>query len=143
MISPKEIEIDGKTYVISKLPVVDGREICFKYPIANMPKVGEYSVSEEVMLKLMTFVSVKLENGQLLKLSHKELVNNHTATEFPWETLGKLEAAMIEYNVSFFQNGRASNFLDGFALKLPTLITKMLTLLSGQSFPAEKPRSTN
>jgi hypothetical protein len=128
MIDELDKEIDGKTYVLSKFPAVAGREIIAKYPVANMPKLGDYGVSEETMLKLMKFVAVRTEGG-LLQLTTKDLVNNHVPN---WETLAKIEWEMMQYNCSFFQNGKVSTFLEGISQKLPALITQMLTDSLGQ-----------
>jgi hypothetical protein len=137
MIQPIELELEGKTYILSKFPAVAGREIIAKYPVANMPKLGEYGVSEETMLKLMSFVWVKTD-GEPIKLATKALVDNHVPS---WEVLAKLEWSMMEYNCSFFQNGKVSTFLEGITAKLPQLITKMLTDSLGQLSAKEKPAS--
>ena len=133
LLEPKEIDVllpDGTTkqYVISKFPAIAGREIVCKYPLSGMPKLGDYAVNEETMLKLMAYVAVPTDNG-LLRLSTRALVDNHIAS---WETLGKLEVAMLEYNCSFFGNGRASTFLDGIAQKAQVSISKILMGLLAQ-----------
>ena len=129
LLQPKEVMIkcaDGteKAFVLSKFPAIAGREIVAKYPLSGMPKLGDYAVNEETMLKLMAYVGVPQANGEPLKLTTRALVDNHVPD---WEALAKLEIAMMEYNVSFFGNGRASSFFEGIAQKLPTLITKILT----------------
>lgn len=113
-----------KRYVISKFPAIAGREIVAKYPLSGMPKLGDYQVNEETMLKLMSYVAVPGENATNLQLTTRALVDNHVPD---WETLAKLELAMMEYNCSFFANGRVSGFFEGIAQKLPSLITKILT----------------
>lgn len=140
MIEELAKEIDGKKYYLSKFPAVAGREIIAKYPLTGLPKIGDYKVNEETMLKLISFVQVELEGGHKLALSERGLVDNHVPS---WETLAKIEFAMLEYNCSFFQNGRISSLLDDFAQKLPQLISKMLTALSAQSSAQDKPPSTN
>lgn len=140
MIEPKELELEGKTYILSKFPAIAGREIIAKYPVSNMPKLGDYGVSEETMLKLMAFVAVKNENGEPLKLTTRALIDNHVGS---WETLAKLEWSMMEYNCSFFQNGKVSTFFEGIAEKLPQLITKILTDSLAQSSVKEKQASKN
>lgn len=140
MLHPLEKEIDGKTFVLSKFPAVAGREIVAKYPLSGMPKLGDYKVNEETMLKLMAFVGVQLDNGTVLQLSTRALVDNHVPG---WETLAKIEWAMLEYNCSFFGNGRALTFFDGIAQKLPSMITSILTDLSQQLSAKNKPRSTS
>lgn len=144
MIKPKEFSCadgDGKmrSYFLSKFPAVDGREIVAKYPLSALPKLGDYAVSEETMLKLMSFVAVD-NNGTNLRLSTRALVNNHVPD---FETLAKIEMAMMEYNCSFFRDGRISNSLQGFVQKLLVSISKTLTDSSAQSSQEIKPPSTN
>jgi hypothetical protein len=145
MLEPKEESIalpDGteKIYILSKFPAVAGREIVAKYPVAIMPKLGDYAVSEETMIKLMAYVGVKLENGDTLMLTTRELIDNHVKS---WETLAKIEIAMMGYNCSFFGNGRASGFFDGIAQKLPALATQILTNSFQQLSAKDKQPSTN
>lgn len=135
LLEPKEVEItnpDGSvsTFVISKFPAIAGREIVSKYPVANIPKLGDYGVSEEVMLKLMTFVGIKRENGDVLELKTRALVDNHMAS---WETLVKVEAAMLEYNCSFFGNGKGSTFFEAITRKAQAFLSQTLMDLSLQS----------
>lgn len=143
LIEPKTITItdqSGKerSYIISKFPAVAGREIVTKYPIAALPKIGDYDVSEATMLKLMSYIAV--DTGVPLRLSIRSLVDNHVPD---WETLAKLEMAMMEYNCSFFQDGRISNTLAKFAQKALQSISQILTALSAQSSQPTKPPSTN
>lgn len=140
MIEPKEIEIDGKTFVISKYPATEGREIVAKYPSENMPKLGSYQVSHEIMLKNISHAALKDSDGTLRPLKTKALIDNHVGS---WETLVKLEWAILEYNISFFQNGRALNFLEGIVQKLPALTSKILMGLSEQLLQKGEPPSTN
>lgn len=134
MLEPKEITVqtqkgEDKVFILSKFPAVAGREIVAKYPVSAMPKLGDYAVNEETMLKLMTYVSVPTDGGSLA-LSTRALVDNHVPD---WETLAKLEWAMMEYNCSFFGNGRASSFFEGIAQKLQQFLMKTLTDSLAQS----------
>lgn len=145
LLEPKDVPVttqkgDVRTYVLSKFPATDGREIAAKYPLSNMPKIGDYGVSEETMLKLMAFVAVRQDSGQLLRLTTKALVNNHVPD---WETLVRIEGGMLEYNTSFFSNGKASTFLAGIGQAARSWITSTLTDLLEQSSRQAKPRSTN
>lgn len=128
----KEITLpDGgtKTYIISKFPAIAGREIITQYPLTAAPKVGDYAANESLMLKIMTFVAVPTDNGPL-RLTTKDLVNNHVPD---FETLMKLEWAMIEYNCSFLQNGAALTFLSGLKDQVFASISQTLTRLSQPS----------
>jgi hypothetical protein len=114
LLEPKEITIvdskgNNKVYVISKFPAFAGREIMSKYNLNGQ----DYNATEETVLKLMCFVAVPREGGLApLQLTNKTLVDNHVDS---WETLIKLEVAIMEYNCSFFQPGVTSNSLNGFA----------------------------
>lgn len=145
LIEPKDASVttqkdDARNYVFSKFPAVSGREIAAKYPLSNMPSVGDYGVSEDTMLKLMCYVAVRLDGGQLLPLTTKALVNNHVPD---WETLVKIEGGMLEYNTSFFSNGKASIFLVGLGQAAKSWVTSTLTDLLAQSSRPAKRRSTN
>jgi len=140
MIEPKDFELNGKKYLLTKFPAIQGREIVCKYPLSGMPKLGDYAANEEIMLKLMSYVYVKLNEGVPLKLETRALIDNHVGT---WENLMRIEAAMLEYNCSFFQNGRASTFLAGIAQKLPQWISKTLKDSLEQLSQTEKQPSTN
>lgn len=140
MIEPKEFEVNGKTFILSKFPAVQGREIVAKYPLSAMPKLGDYAVNEETMLKLMSFVGVPRESGEPLALTTRGLVDNHCKD---WETLAKIEMAMMEYNCSFFGNGKGSTFLEAIAAKAQAFLSRTLMDLSAQSSPKAKRRSTS
>lgn len=142
LIDPKEVQITTqsggvKTFVLSKFPAIQGREIIAKYPLSAMPKLGDYAVNEETMLKLMTFVGVPRENMEPMQLSTRALVDNHCGD---WETLARVEFAMMEYNVSFFGNGKGSTFLEAITRKAQAFLSQTLTGLSEQlSQKAKRP----
>lgn len=134
MIEPKEVTIEtqggeSRTYVLSKFPAIQGREIIAKYPLSAMPKLGDYAVNEETMLKLMAFVAVPQDGRDPLKLTTRALVDNHVPD---WETLARIEFSMMEYNVSFFGNGKGSTFLEAITQKAQQFLSKTLTDLSAQ-----------
>lgn len=140
MIQPKTVMIttmagEQREYILSKFPAIAGREIIAKYPLSSMPKLGDYAVSEETMLKLMAFVGVPLDNGSTLALTTKALVNNHVSD---WETLAKLEIEMLEYNTSFFSLGKILTGLKGFEATLQASVTRTLTDLLARSSAAKK-----
>ena len=133
MIEPKEITVttqkgENKPFILSKFPAVQGREIIAKYPLSAMPKLGDYAVNEETMLKLMAFVAVPRESGEPLQLTTRGLIDNHVPD---WETLARIEVAMMEYNVSFFGNGKGSTFLEAITKKAQAFLSQTLTDLSG------------
>ena len=144
LLKPKDIEIvdqegEKRTYVLSKFDAISGREICTQYPLSALPKLGDYPRNEELAFKIMTFVGVRL-GDTVQPFMTKALIKNHVPD---WETLLKIEKAMIEYNCSFFLDGSLSTFLGVLAKKIPPLISKILMDSLAQSLPARSPPSTN
>jgi hypothetical protein len=131
LIKPKTIQVkdvDGveRSFIISRLPAVAGREILAKYPVSNIPKLGEYQASVEAMRLLMSHVAVELDTG-VLRLSTQALIDNHVPDG---EALLRLEFAMLEYNTSFFGKGGPSGFFDGLIRKhLPLIIQTLMDSL--------------
>lgn len=145
LIKPQQVQIDDidgetRTYLISRVPATVGRKVLSQYLTANLPKVGSYDVSEGIMLELLSYTAVTMEDGGELRLKTKALIDNHVPD---WETLVRLEKEMMAYNTGFFQNGRASAFFSGFLSKLQQLITATWTTSLAQSSQAGKPPSTN
>lgn len=140
MIEPKEIEIRGKKYVISKVPATVGREILFKYPTSNIPKVGDYQVSQDIMLKLMSYVGVITPDGQTIELKTQSLVDNHIPNA---EVLILLEKEMFKYNFDFFQNGNASDFLTMLEKRATQKGSEILTTLLERLSQVGKQHSTS
>lgn len=144
LLKPKEFvvnDMDGVpvTVTLSRFDAVVGREILAKYPMSALPKLGDYAINEETMLKLMSYVAVDSPNG-LLRLSTRALIANHTHDA---ETLMKIEMAMLEYNCNFFQKGRISDFLGEFVQMIIAKISAISIPSSEQSLTPEKPVSTS
>ena len=145
LIDPQPFEcplVDGgtKTYMLGKFTAIAGREIVTKYPLSNLPKVGDYQVSEDVMLKLMSHVGITRTDGQIIPLRTRELVNNHVPD---FETLARIEMEMLKRNVSFFRDGRTSVFFGGIAQAIQQLTSQTLTASLAQFLKAEKLPSEN
>lgn len=141
LIKPKDITLTDqegveRTYVLSRLDALTGREIVAKYPVANLPKIGDYAISEATMLKLMSFVGVKIEGrDEPLLLNSRDMIRNHIPD---WEVLARLEIEQLAYNTSFFSNGLNSASFGTLMEKARPWITQMLTDLSQQSSTADK-----
>jgi len=129
LIKPKDVEIkdcDGnvKTFIISRIPAVPMREVMAKYPVSNIPKLGEYQASKDVMGLLMSYVAVRVgEEGKEreIQLTNTALINNHVPDA---ESLLRIEYAMLQYNTSFFGQGDLSTFLRELIAKHLPLITQ-------------------
>lgn len=142
LIKPLPVEVtdaDGLShqFIVSRLPATIGREIVAKYTSSAIPKAGEYSTSQEAMLKMMQFVAVEIDGAQV-RLKTQALVDNHVPDA---EALLRLEIEMLKHNTSFF--GRAgSQGLLGFLLsKLEALAPKIMQTLTA-SLPPSSPKDT-
>lgn len=143
-IKPKTITLknrddEEKEFIISRLPATVCREIMSKYPLSNLPKVGEYAVSEEAMLLLMKYVAV-MSADQEIRLTTKALIDNHVDDGI---LLARLEIQMLEYNTGFFGLGDNQGFLDCLLQKFKPLIMQMLIQLSAQSSAQNSQRTPN
>ena len=141
----KEITIKAqdeteKTYIISKFFAMDGREIIAKYPTSGLPKIGDYEINKEVMLKIMSYVAVKADDGSLIKLTTEALINNHVPD---WETVLRIEYEIMKYNCSPFVIGKISNFFEGIQANVKQLISSTLTDSLGQLLQQTKQSSKN
>lgn len=139
-LQPKEISITGqdgleRKFVISIFTATDGREIVTQYPITAAPKIGDYKTNEALMFKVLGYAAVVTESATLV-LSTRALIDNHTGD---YETLMRLEYALMEYNCSFLRAGKLSNYLELVGTKFQGLIMEMLTRYSQQSKVMDKP----
>lgn len=148
MINPEAIKVKDANgieheFIISSMPAIDGRYVLSQYPLANMPKTGDYNVSKDAMLTMMRHVGKVMPNGETLRLTSEALINNHVPDA---EALIRLEIEMLKKNTSFFQTGSASGFLDYLLQKvgdsLPSII-KTLTDSLQQSFPQDSQHTPN
>lgn len=144
LIKPKTIMVknrdeEEKAFIISRLPATVAREVIAKYPLSNIPKVGEYKSSEEVMLLMMQYVAVEVD-GREQRLSTKALVDNHVDDGVQ---LLRLEIQMIEENTGFFGLGGNKGFLDCLIAKFSQSITPMLTRLLAQLSQAGSANTQN
>ena len=140
LIKPKDFIVEDSegqklTFILSNFPAVEGREIIAKYPTSNLPKVGDYAVSEETMFKLMGYVAVR-KGDVLIRLTTRDLVNNHCPDT---EVLMKIEAAMMEKNYSFFRDGRSFDFLERLVQAILLKISEISIRSSEPSSPMVKP----
>lgn len=128
LIKPQNITVkdrDGNehSFVISRLPATVGREILAKYPVANVPKLGDYGTSTEAMLLMMRYVGIERDDGSILTLKTQALIDNHVPDG---EALIRLELEMLKYNTSFFGLAGNSDFVGSLLQKYLPLVIKTL-----------------
>lgn len=127
-------------FVLSKIPAIPCREIMAKYPLSALPRLGDYGVNEETMLKLMSYVAVPIKDRDPMRLTTTEAIHNHVPD---FVLLGRIEMAMLEYNWSFLRAGKPLYSLESVVQKALEQIFKMWTRLSPQSSPPDTPPSRN
>lgn len=144
MLEPKRVTIkamDGseREFVISKFPALAGRKIITQYLPTAMPKVGEYAANEALLIEMMAFVSAITPDGTELRLTTRGLIDNHVPD---YEALMRLEAEVLGYNSTVFQNAARLISSGGIGERAAEWITQTLTRLSQQSSAKASPPST-
>lgn len=128
LIKPQTVAVKDRdgiehSFVISRLPATVGREILAKYPVANVPKLGDYGTSTEAMLLMMRYVGIERDDGSILTLKTQALIDNHVPDG---EALIRLELEMLKYNTSFFGLAGNSDFVGSLLQKYLPLVIKTL-----------------
>lgn len=133
LLEPKEVEITDKVsnvtkvFIISKIPAFQARTIMLQYvPVQLLNINKDEEKVKEMILKLMSYVAVK-EQDRIIRLETETLIDNHCPS---FETVVKLEALMIDYNTSFFKDGKTLTFLQRLESLATEKITGILTVLS-------------
>lgn len=146
LLEPKRITIkamDGseREFVISKFPALAGRKIITQYLPTAMPKVGEYGANEALLIEMMAFVAAVTPDGTELRLTTRGLIDNHVPD---YEALMRLEAEVLGYNSTVFQNAARLISSGGIGERVAEWITQTLTRLSQQSSEmASQPSKTS
>lgn len=146
LIKPKEIQIEGRTYIISKIPATKAVEIMAKSVLGAIPTAREYPLLEAMMIETMEYVAIKHPNLGELRLNSKVLIDNHCldAEGNPsYQVYLKILDEISEYNTFFFHNGRPSIFLKNLIQALPEKIIKIFSPSSPVSSLAESLDTTN
>lgn len=108
-LEPKEIEIDGAKFVISKIPAIQAQQV-YRGIMKECREDGDIAMtylSEETTLALLSYAAVVLD-GNWTALESMQSINLYCPN---LEVLVKLEAAMIRYNYSFLFNGTLQEIL--------------------------------
>jgi hypothetical protein len=136
----KVIEINGKTFVLSKIPATVAVEIMAKGGIAVTLQRGEYNMMEAMMIKSMNYVAIRRPGIPDLLLSSRELIDNHCVD---YKTYLAVLEALREYNEGFFIQGSLSSFCENHIQTLPGKIIEMLSRSLPRSVTPSSPPSTN
>lgn len=129
LLKPKPIMLkaqDGteKHYLLSTIPATDSMEIVVQYGKGLLPG-DSYSLTEQMAFKLLGFVAIppKDKGQQPLRLSSRELINNHT----DFKTYMGLQRAMAQHNWGFFLSDDLSDFWDRLRAMAKVSVTRIIT----------------
>lgn len=145
LINEKEVVIEdgesSRTYYISTIPYLSGgRDVCLNYISSIAPKVGDRKLNEELAKVMFKHIEAVDPNGNRIRLTTSELVNNHV----PNFLVGaKLEAAMLEHNMGFSVAGKISGFLEMFKSTIEQYLSRILTASVQQSSTPAQPPTEN
>ncbi len=109
LIEPKEIEINGNTFIISKMPCTVAQEVLFKLPTGLMPFIKDFNQSQEMAFKMLWYCLRCYSDKEPIQLTSKALIDAHVPD---FDTLIKLEKECVSYNFDFFQGGKVWDSLN-------------------------------
>ena len=149
LLDPKEVEIGGKTFILSKFSAFDGYEIMIRYLPVHLSNLnGDFDKIKEMVLKVMKYVAVKVDFSNSdgtkgvapVRLETETLVNNHCSSG---KIIMEVTAAMMDYNTVFFGNGKDSTFWEKLESLAEEKITEILTRFAVNLSQKTKPLSGN
>lgn len=141
LLEPKTVEINGYKFIISKMPCTVAQEVIFKLPTGLIPLLSNFSQTEEVAFKMLSYCERVYEDGQPnIKLISKTIIDNHVPD---FDTLIKLEQECLQYNYDFFNDGRVLDFLNKGLSHVESRASGMLTDLLDKLLQAGAPLSGN
>ena len=109
-IEPKEIEIDGKKFIISKIPAIQAQQV-YRNIMHEAKDDGDIAMTyltEPTATELLSYSAVS-DGEEWTALDSVQQINFSTQTI---DILIKLEAAMIRYNFSFLFDGTLQSVLE-------------------------------
>lgn len=137
LLEPKEIEINGYKFIISKMPCTVAQEVIFNLPTGLIPIISEFKKSEEQAFKMLAYCERVYTDKNNVPLKSKAIIDNHVPD---FDTLIKLEYECLNYNFDFFGNGRALDFLNkGISLAKSNVSEILTDLLDKLSARAKQP----
>lgn len=137
LLEPKEVEINGFKFIISKMPCTVAQEVVFNLPGGLIPVLSDFTKAEEQAFKMLSYCERVYTDGHSVPLISKAIIDNHVPN---FDTLIKLEHECLQYNYDFFGNGRALDFLNKAVSLAKSNVSEILTDLLGKlSHPEGQP----
>lgn len=141
LLEPKQVEINGYKFIISKMPCTVAQEVIFKLPTGLIPLISNFSQAEDMAYKMLSFCERVYTDGRPnVPLISKALIDNHIPD---FDTLIKLENECLTYNYDFFANGKLLGFLNKGLSLAESKASGILTDLLDKLLQAEKQPTSN
>jgi len=135
LLEPKVIEINGCKFIISKMPCTVAQEVIVKLPGGFIPMISNFTQSEEMAFKMLSYCERVYPDGKSVPLISKEIIDNHVPN---FDTFIQLEKECIDYNYSSFLNGEFINCIKTGVCLVETKLSGILTDLLDKLSQAEK-----
>lgn len=139
-LEPKEIELNGIKFIIRKMPCTVAQEVLIRMPQGLVPILANYSVTEEMAFKMLSYCDRIYSDGRVVKLINKDIINNNIPD---FKTLMELEKTCMEYNFGFFDFGGIVLSLEKLLSRAESSLSKMLMDSLDKLLQAEKQPSEN
>ena len=109
-IEPKEVEIDGSKYIISKIPAIQAQQV-YRNIMHESKDDGDIAMTyltEDTVVELLSYAAA-VDGEDWTGLDNNNAINFWCKKV---EQLIKLEAAMIRYNFGFLFDGTLQEVLE-------------------------------
>jgi hypothetical protein len=141
LLQTKTVEINGYKFVISKMPCTVAQEVIFKLPTGLIPLISQFSQSEEMAFKMLSYCERVYTDGRAnVGLISRALIDNHVPD---FDTLIKLEEECLKFNFDFFEQGKVLSFLNKGLSLAESKASGILTDLLDKLLSADVQRFTN
>ena len=140
LLEPKEIEINGCKFIISKMPCTTAQEVLVNMPQGLIPILSDFSKYEKYIFKMLSYCERVYDDNRSVPLISKTIIDNNISS---FDTLMKLEWECLNYNYDFFGDGRALSFLQDAGSLVKQNLTEILTALSDKLLQAVEQHSMN
>ena len=136
LLEPKEITINGCRFLVSRMPCMTAQEVIVRIPAGILPLINQYTISEEMVVKMLSCCQRMYDDKPNVPLISKEIINNHVPD---FDTLLQLENECLKYNYDFFNQGKVLTFLAQGLSRVESSLSGILTDLLDKLLQAEKP----
>ena len=141
LLQPKEVEINGFKFIISKMPCTVAQEVLCQLPSGLIPIISQFSKSEEQLFKMLSYCERVYTDGRAnVPLVSKTIIDNHVPN---FDTLYKLEWEALQYNFDFFEQGKLLTSLQKVLSLAESRTSEILTDLSDKLLQAGVQLSKN